>query len=65
MIVETTLEVIEGGELVRVMYRFDTDTGAKTRLGTLYQPAGSDGHAYVGGAVNGRVGFFVMEPDSE
>ena len=63
MIVETTLEVIEGGEPVRVGYRLDTDAKTKTRLGTLYQPAGSGGFSYVGGAVNGRVGFLAMEPD--
>ena len=65
MIVETTLEVIEGGELVSVVYRLDTDTGAKTRLGTLYQPTPSGGHEYVGGAVDGRVGFLRMEQTPE
>ena len=63
MIVETTLEVIEGGEPVRVGYRLDTDAKTKTRLGTLYQPTPSGGFLYVWGAVNGRVGFLVMEAE--
>ena len=61
MIIETTLEVLDSGEPVRVVYRLDSDAKTKTRLGTLYQPTPSGGHEYVGGAINGRVGFLRME----
>lgn len=67
MIVETTLQVVEAGELVKVRFRLDTETGAKTRLGRLYQPEGnpstSQRYSYIGDAVNGRIGFIVVEPD--
>lgn len=69
MIVETTLEVVEAGELVNVRFRLDTETGGKTRLGRLYQPEGGPSvtqeYSYIGDAVNGRVGFVVMEPDQQ